>query len=408
MKKIKTAIAASLLLVGINEITKESTAASTLENATDIAVQQPSIVVGYVGNGFTDVSPSDSSNAAIYWAQQTGLISGYTDGSFRPNNSVTERQFAKILVNYFKLNSTSNLSNSSISETALHYNILAEYGIPLNGYNSVQLQNMAVKRGVVAQAIAYLANGSNNVEESIQYLLQNNITTGQNQAYQNIDLHQYFGSENSLTRKQLVTFFYRMNNANIVNISAVALDTYKANTPSQGAVSNPTTTTTQPVVSKPTTTTTTSNQLISRDKAIAIAQQKFSGTVTKIELDYDYGMPVYEIEIRNGYNECDIDINATTGAILKFQPEYKNVSTQTTVSKPTTTTTTTSNQLISRDKAISIAKQRASGTVIKAELDYDDGMAVYEIEIRNGYMEYDIKINARTGAILKFESDYDD
>lgn len=392
MKKIKTAIAASLLLVGINEITKAS-AASTVEKATEIAVQQPSIVVDYVGNGFTDVDSSDSSNAAIYWAKQTGLISGYTDGSFRPNNSVTERQFAKILVNYFKLNSTSNLSNSSISETALHYNILAEYGIPLNGYNSIQLQNMAVKRGVVAQAIAYLANGSNNVEESIQYLLQNNITTGQNQAYQNIDLHQYFGSENTLTRKQLVTFFYRMNNANIVNISAVALDTYKANTPSQGTVSNP-------------TTTTTSNQLISRDKAIAIAQQKFPGTVTKIELDYDYGMPVYEIEIRNGYNECDIDINATTGAILKFQPEYKYVSTQTTVSNPTTTTT--SNQLISRDKAITIAKQRVSGTVTKVELDYDDGIAIYEIEIRNGYIEYNIEINARTGAILKFESDYDD
>ena len=391
MKKIKTAIAASLLLVGINEITKAS-AASTVEKATEIAAQQPGIVVGYVGNGFTDVDSSDSSNAAIYWAKQTGLISGYTDGSFRPNNSVTERQFAKILVNYFKLNSTSNLSNSSISETALHYNILAEYGIPLNGYNSIQLQNMAVKRGVVAQAIAYLANGSNNVEESIQYLLQNNITTGQNQAYQNIDLHQYFGSENALTRKQLVTFFYRMNNANIVNISAVALDTYKANTPSQGVVSNP-------------TTTTTSNQLISRDKAIAIAQQKFPGTVTKIELDYDYGMPVYEIEIRNGYNECDIDINATTGAILKFQPEYKYVSTQTTVSNPTTTTT--SNQLISRDKAIAIAKQRVSGTVTKVELDYDDGIAIYEIEIRNGYMEYNIEINARTGSILKLESDYD-
>lgn len=307
MKKIKTAIAASLLLVGINEITKAS-AASTVEKATEIAAQQPSILVGYVGNGFTDVDSSDSSNAAIYWAKQTGLISGYTDGSFRPNNSVTERQFAKILVNYFKLNSTSNLSNSSISETALHYNILAEYGIPLNGYNSIQLQNRAVKRGVVAQAIAYLANGSNNVEESIQYLLQNNITTGQNQAYQNIDLHQYFGSENTLTRKQLVTFFYRMNNANIVNISAVALDTYKANTPSQGAVSN--------------STTTTSNQLISRDKAIAIAKQRVSGTVTKVELDYDNGIAIYEIEIRNGYREYNIEINARTGSILKFESDY--------------------------------------------------------------------------------------
>ena len=73
--------------------------------------------------------------------------------------------------------------------------------------------------------------------------------------------------------------------------------------------------------------TTTSNQLISMDKAISIAQQKFSGTVAEVELDYEYGMAVYEIELYNGYNECDIDINAETGDILKFEPEYNYVST---------------------------------------------------------------------------------
>ncbi|WP_337983494.1 PepSY domain-containing protein [Lysinibacillus sp. C5.1] len=262
-----------------------------------------------VNNYFIDVDVNDPNNLPIYWARKIGLINGYKDGTFRPNNIVTERQFAKILVNYFKLD---NKSNGNVSEMEINYNILAKYGVPLNGYNDTKLKDMAVNRGVVAQAIAYLANGSNNLNESIQYLLQNKITTGQNNEYQNINIQKYFGSENVLTRKQLVTFFYRLNYANITNISSVALNVYTLNTTSD-TMSDLNYT----IPSKP-----SSAQFISQDKAIAIAKEKVSGNVTKIELDYDDGIAIYEIEIQNGRIEYDIEIDAITGTILKLQSDY--------------------------------------------------------------------------------------
>ncbi|TKI67244.1 hypothetical protein FC752_01640 [Lysinibacillus varians] len=262
-----------------------------------------------VNNYFIDVDVNDPNNLPIYWARKMGLINGYKDGTFRPNNIVTERQFAKILVNYFKLD---NKSNGNVSETELNYNILAKYGVPLNGYNDTKLKDMAVNRGIVAQAIAYLANGSNNLNESIQYLLQNKITTGQNNEYQNINIQKYFGSENVLTRKQLVTFFYRLNYANITNISSVALNVYTLNTTSD-TMSDLNYT----IPSKPSLA-----QFISQDKAIAIAKEKVSGNVTKIELDYDDGIAIYEIEIQNGRIEYDIEIDAITGTILKLQSDY--------------------------------------------------------------------------------------
>ena len=41
-------------------------------------------------------------------------------------------------------------------------------------------------------------------------------------------------------------------------------------------------------------------------------------------------------------------------------------------------------------------------------LDYDDGIAVYEIELRNGPIEYEFEINASNGNILDLNIDHDD
>ena len=48
----------------------------------------------------------------------------------------------------------------------------------------------------------------------------------------------------------------------------------------------------------------------------------------------------------------------------------------------------------------------AADTVfINVELDYDDGMRVYDVEFFSGNKEYDYKIDAASGAILGFDFD---
>ena len=69
---------------------------------------------------------------------------------------------------------------------------------------------------------------------------------------------------------------------------------------------------------------------------------------------------------------------------------------------------TTPQTTISQEEAIKIAQSKAAGKVISIELDTEDNNLVYEIEIRNGKMEYDFEIDATTGAILKYEEDLED
>lgn len=64
------------------------------------------------------------------------------------------------------------------------YNRLASYGVPLNGYFDNHIRAKAVKRGVVAQAITHLAEGKRGLNDSIQFLLDYYISTGQHPKYE--------------------------------------------------------------------------------------------------------------------------------------------------------------------------------------------------------------------------------
>lgn len=137
---------------------------------------------------------------------------------------------------------------------------------------------------------------------------------------------------------------------------------------------------------------------IGSEKATQIALENAPGaTVLSSKLDYEDGRMVYEIELIKDNVKYEFDIDAATGEVVKSDMESTTV---------TPSTTTNPDDLISRDKAQSLALERAPGaTLIKLELDYDDGVAVYEGELRNGNIEYDFKINAVTGAFIKWEQE---
>lgn len=66
----------------------------------------------------------------------------------------------------------------------------------------------------------------------------------------------------------------------------------------------------------------------------------------------------------------------------------------------------------SMDKAKEIALNHAGlsasdVTFVKAELDYEDGVRVYEIEFWSGRTEYDYEINAESGEIVSYNREMD-
>ncbi len=141
----------------------------------------------------------------------------------------------------------------------------------------------------------------------------------------------------------------------------------------------------------------TSN-VISVAQAKSIALKKIPGaTITKIELDYENGRAIYDIDLILNQYEYDLKLDAKTGSGISVKKElrdgYQNVG-----SNPQST------GFISREQAKSaVLKKLPGATVVKVELDREDG--VYEIELRKGNVEYDAEINARTGQILFIEVD---
>lgn len=183
---------------------------------------------------FKDVPTNHYADDAIKWAYDFNIINGYANGTFRPNQPVTEQQFAQILVSYFDLEPVSEeldkFTKKEIPSDA-NYNTLAAYQVPLNGYFHNSIRGAAVKRGTVAQAIAYIADGQTTLNKAIRFLLDHDISNGQNAKYEQTNLQHCFGTTNNLTRAQLVLFFYNMQNKNFFYRSDMAEESFASNSP---------------------------------------------------------------------------------------------------------------------------------------------------------------------------------
>ena len=164
-------------------------------------------------------------------------------------------------------------------------------------------------------------------------------------------------------------------------------------------------------------------------KQIALAHAKVAQkdvTFIKAELDTEDGRAVYDIEFYSGNVEYDYDIDAVSGEIISNDFDIEDYSIpaqsaaapqqtevpQQTAAAPAPTTPAANNP--SGDIGIERAKQIAlshaglsqgSVSFVKAELDYEDGVKVYDIEFYSGNVEYDYEINAATGAIISVDRD---
>ena len=117
--------------------------------------------------------------------------------------------------------------------------------------------------------------------------------------------------------------------------------------------------------------------------------------------DWDDGRWVYDVEFWADGKEYDYEILASNGTILSYDydAEYQwNGS------------SSTSGDTISTEKVKSIVIDRAgvSGTFRELKLERDDGRTVYEGEMRSGRTEYEFTIDAYTGAVLEWDTDWDD
>lgn len=170
---------------------------------------------------------------------------------------------------------------------------------------------------------------------------------------------------------------------------------------------------------------------VDRNGAIEAVLARIPGAsasdVRETDVDTEDGVSVYEIEVVYGGREFDAVVVASTGEIITWSVDYRNLPmpeaspvasaspTQSQApaipsSTPTAPSQTAAPTQLPSTQAMQIALDRVPGAQVtdvqKCELDHDDGRLVYEIEIEFGGREYDFEIDAMTGQII--EQDIDD
>ena len=163
--------------------------------------------------------------------------------------------------------------------------------------------------------------------------------------------------------------------------------------------------------------TTASGDYISVDRAKQIALnnagvKESNAVFLRANLDWDDGRMQYEVEFYSGSTEYDYDIDAVTGAILSSDRDMEDFQIWNGgTSRPSGSTSGSSNSgnyiTAERAKQIALAECPSGSTVYKCQFDWDDGRAEYEVEIRNGWTEYDFEIDAVTGTIFSRDIDND-
>lgn len=156
------------------------------------------------------------------------------------------------------------------------------------------------------------------------------------------------------------------------------------------------------------TSNSTSSTDIGAEKAKQIALQHAgvsasNAVFVKAEREYDDGRLTYDVDFYAGNKEYDYEILASNGTILSYDADIEGY-------RIPSSTSTSSSGYIGVERAKEIALQHAglsaSGVnFVKAEFDYDDGRAEYEIEFHHNFREYEYTIDAASGTILEAERD---
>lgn len=127
-----------------------------------------------------------------------------------------------------------------------------------------------------------------------------------------------------------------------------------------------------------------------RDLALA---QAGGGKVLDAELDYEDGMLVFDIIILNGNTETELTIDALSSEVLKTKSKIEDAEDVAEYSVKLA---------ISLDEAEKAAQEAYPAlTVIKADLEKNGGIYVYEFKLVDATTVRNVHVDANTGAIVK-------
>ena len=265
-----------------------------------------------------------------------------------------------------------------------------------------QVRGEKLQQELTAQADAALANAQvngavlaqtlQNSEELSQKAQEYGISTGKAALIQAI----VEGSNNTKTFENLVGL--SINELNLL---------YTAQAPLEGQTSGNEQNTGAANAAPITTSGSASQSAYIGLEAAKEAALKHAGvsasdaTFVEAEYDYDDGRMVYEVEFHVKGTEYDYEIDAQTGAVVKYKNEQNGANT----SGSSTNTSSFIGESAAKAAALSHAGVSESSTkYCNAWLEYDDGRAeCYEVEFMAGNTRYEYKIALTSATVLESE-----
>nr|WP_106784755.1 5'-nucleotidase C-terminal domain-containing protein [Lysinibacillus timonensis] len=172
---------------------------------------------------FSDVKESHSHFTAISELAKSGVLNGYADGTFKPENEITRGQAAVILANILKLDvvNVSDPNYTDVPATHDYYGAIAALKDAdiINGYADQSFKpNEPVTRAQMASIISKAFNlkqlnnkalpftdvQKNDHASNIKVLFDNGVTVG--------TTSNTFSPNENVTRGQIATFIYKAMN----------------------------------------------------------------------------------------------------------------------------------------------------------------------------------------------------
>ena len=139
------------------------------------------------------------SKETVKWGIENEIVQGYPDGTFKPDNTVTEAEFLAMLLRAYKVKGVGNFPHWADP----YYGAASLYNYPVNGSDDISKRNQPIIRTHVAEIIAGTQGTNYTGRDAIHYLLKEGLAKGKDP--NNITIANFEGKA-TLTRAEAVQF----------------------------------------------------------------------------------------------------------------------------------------------------------------------------------------------------------
>jgi len=175
---------------------------------------------------FTDIPSTHWGLDTIKWGLEKKMLTGYPDNLFKPDNNVTECEFAVILFKYADNVSTENivaLEGEHWSQP--YYNVLEQFQLALDGYNDDVIKDSSITRVDVARIIANKYGFNLGEQQAVYFLYENGLSQGRT-----VMNFEGYSPNAYLTRAEIVQFFKNVDNQGTKTLTFLGKQSTKGTT----------------------------------------------------------------------------------------------------------------------------------------------------------------------------------